>query len=88
MNVQKAIDRLHKLADEAPNLDTLAKASVLLDGIERHQVASSKLAEIRTKFETLCGIGDADRPHILDELIRQIWADLAALRISASKTTK
>jgi len=69
MHVRKAHDQLLKLASEPASLDTLTKAAVLLDGLERDNTdvdegervngtAREKIGSARSWFEILCGVGE------------------------------
>jgi hypothetical protein len=70
MHVRKALDELLKLTESPANLDTLTKATMLVDGMlrsnddpnegRRNEMVISKLESARRWFETLCGLGEED----------------------------
>ena len=88
MHVRKALHKLHKLADDPPNIATLAKASTLLDGLERanreqndgqpNGIIDSKLRALRSRFENLCGFGEDEFDPSKENALRsQLRSDVA-----------
>jgi hypothetical protein len=89
MHVRKAHDQLMKLASAPADLDTLIKATVFLDGLERDNVdvgegeringtARDKIHSARANFEILCGLGE-DGDWSEERIRHFIRCDLSAV---------
>ena len=86
MHVRKACNQLRELLrSSSANLDTLTKAAVLLDGLERENTdpawgrpngtVTTKLQSARLWCETLCGFGE-DCNRSQEEILQLVWNDL------------